>query len=94
MAAIDLSLVSRSEAAVHQLVKRKNWAAREPGVIVVFAIVGAVAILVVGLFIQKKVSLLLAHCYCIIKLMAVPRSLLARRRARKDTPFQFVREWV
>jgi hypothetical protein len=56
MAALDMSLVARSEVAVHQLMKRKNWAAREPGVIVVFAIVGAVAILLIALFIQKKVK--------------------------------------
>ena len=56
MAAIDMSLVARSELALHHLIKRKNWAAREPGVIVVFAIVGAVAILLFGLFIQKKVN--------------------------------------
>lgn len=55
MAAIDTSLVARSEAAVHQFAKR-NWAAEEPGVIVVFAIVGCVAILVIGLFVQKKVG--------------------------------------
>ena len=54
MAAIDTSLISRSEAAVHNFAKR-NWAAEEPGVIVVFAIIGCVAILVIGLFIQKKV---------------------------------------
>lgn len=57
MAALDMSLVARSEVAVHHLMKRKNWAAREPGVIVVFAIVGAVAILLIGLFVQKKVGL-------------------------------------
>lgn len=57
MAAIDMSLVARSEVAVHHLLKRKNWAAREPGVILVFAIVGAVAILLIGLFIQKKVRM-------------------------------------
>ncbi|KAF2280680.1 uncharacterized protein EI97DRAFT_453935 [Westerdykella ornata] len=56
MAALDMSLIARSEATVHQLVKRKNWAAREPGVIVVFAIVGAVAILLIALFIHKKIS--------------------------------------
>lgn len=38
MAAID-KLVLRDVTA--QLVKRKNWAAQEPGVITVFAIVGA-----------------------------------------------------
>ncbi|KAF1953835.1 hypothetical protein CC80DRAFT_550760 [Byssothecium circinans] len=56
MAAIDMSLVARSEAAVSHLVKRKNWAAREPGVILVFAIIGAVAILLIGLLVQKRIS--------------------------------------
>ncbi|ORY09320.1 hypothetical protein BCR34DRAFT_439947, partial [Clohesyomyces aquaticus] len=56
MAAIDMSLVARSEAAVHQLMKRKNWAAREPGVILVFCIVGTIALLLFGLFIQKKLA--------------------------------------
>lgn len=57
MAALDMSLVARSEVAVHHLLKRKNWAAKEPGVILVFAIVGAVVILLIGLFVQKKVSI-------------------------------------
>lgn len=56
MAAFDMSLVARSEVALSQLVKRKNFAQREPGVIVVFAIVGAVAILMIALFIQKRMS--------------------------------------
>ncbi|KAF2199806.1 hypothetical protein GQ43DRAFT_473282 [Delitschia confertaspora ATCC 74209] len=58
MAAIDMSIVARSaEAAVHHLERRrKNWAAREPGVILVFCILGAVGILLIGLFIQKKIS--------------------------------------
>ncbi|KAF2474653.1 uncharacterized protein BDR25DRAFT_214125 [Lindgomyces ingoldianus] len=51
-----MSLVARSEVVVRQLMKRKNWAAKEPGVILVFCIVGAVALLLFGLFIQKKVS--------------------------------------
>jgi hypothetical protein len=55
MAAIDMSLVARSEVAISHLMKRKNFAAREPGVILVFAIVGAVVILLIGLFISKKV---------------------------------------
>jgi hypothetical protein len=57
MAAIDMSLLAaRSEFALHQLVKRrKNWAQREPGVIVVFVIVFLVACLVIALFINKKV---------------------------------------
>ena len=54
MAAVDMSLVARSEYAVHQLMKRKNWAQREPGVIVVFVIVFLVAILVLAMFINKK----------------------------------------
>ncbi|KAF2649599.1 hypothetical protein K491DRAFT_721542 [Lophiostoma macrostomum CBS 122681] len=56
MAAIDMSLVARSEMAAQHLMKRKNWAAREPGVILVFAIVGAVALLLIGLFVQKKIA--------------------------------------
>jgi hypothetical protein len=56
MAAVDMSLVARSEYAVHQLIKRnKNWAQREPGVIVVFVIVFLVAILVIAMFINKRV---------------------------------------
>ncbi|KAF2876502.1 hypothetical protein BDV95DRAFT_602480 [Massariosphaeria phaeospora] len=56
MAALDMSLVARSEVVARELVKRKNWAAKEPGVIVVFCIVGAVAILLIGLFVQKKIT--------------------------------------
>lgn len=37
MAAIEKNLIAAR--AVSELVKRKNWAAREPGVIVVFCIV-------------------------------------------------------
>ncbi|WAO89392.1 Hypothetical protein NCS54_00678200 [Fusarium falciforme] len=55
MAAIK-SLITRDEV-VNQLVKReKNWAAREPGVMVVFCIVGVVAIGLLGLFIHKKLA--------------------------------------
>jgi hypothetical protein len=54
MAALDYDLVARS--TLHQLSKRKNWAAREPGVILVFCILGALAILLSGLFIQKKLA--------------------------------------
>ncbi|KAF2015713.1 hypothetical protein BU24DRAFT_461946 [Aaosphaeria arxii CBS 175.79] len=56
MAAFDKSLITRSEVAVNHLMKRKNWAAREPGVILVFAIIGAVAILLLSLFIHKKIT--------------------------------------
>ncbi|KAM0557069.1 hypothetical protein ACHAPJ_005332 [Fusarium lateritium] len=54
MAAIK-SLMTRDEV-VHQLAKRQNWAAKEPGVIVVFCIVGVVAIGLIGLFVAKKLS--------------------------------------
>ncbi|KAH3916051.1 hypothetical protein HBH56_068160 [Parastagonospora nodorum] len=50
-----MSLVARSEYAVHQLMKReKNWAQREPGVIVVLVIVFLVFILVTAMFINKR----------------------------------------
>ncbi|KAJ4006877.1 uncharacterized protein FIESC28_07003 [Fusarium coffeatum] len=51
MAAIK-SLMTRDSVA--HLAKRQNWAAREPGVIVVFCIVGVVAIGLLGLFLYKK----------------------------------------
>lgn len=55
MAALDLSLVRRdADAAVHQLVKRKNWAAREAGVIVVFCIVFIVVVGLICLFLYRK----------------------------------------
>lgn len=61
MATVDMSLVARSEYAVHQLMKRKNWAQREPGVIVVLIIVFLVAILVLAMFINKRVRRITAH---------------------------------
>ena len=51
MVAIN-SLVTR-DAVVHQLAKRKNWAAREPGVMVVFCIVFVVAVGIAGAQIWK-----------------------------------------
>ncbi|TGO42380.1 hypothetical protein BHYA_0009g00590 [Botrytis hyacinthi] len=42
--------------ATRQLVKRQNWAAREPGVIVVFAIVFIVASGLIGLQISRWIS--------------------------------------
>jgi hypothetical protein len=35
--------------------KRKNWAQREPGVIVVLVIVFLVALLVIAMFVNKRV---------------------------------------
>jgi len=58
MAAINMNLAARSEQALHHLVRRhKNWAQREPGVIVVFVIVFLVTILVLAMFINKRVRL-------------------------------------
>lgn len=51
MAALDQSLISRE---LHRLIKRKNWAAREPGVVLVFCIIFVVAALLIGLFITRK----------------------------------------
>ncbi|OHE95265.1 hypothetical protein CORC01_09410 [Colletotrichum orchidophilum] len=39
--------------AVHQLAKRKNWAQKEAGVVVVFCIVFIVALGISGLLISK-----------------------------------------
>jgi hypothetical protein len=56
MAAISQLIAARSEYAIAQLAKRdKNWAQREPGVIVVFVIVFLVACLLIGVFISKRV---------------------------------------
>ncbi|EMD91017.1 hypothetical protein COCC4DRAFT_31789 [Bipolaris maydis ATCC 48331] len=54
MAAISMPLAARAEYTLHQLAKRKNWAEREPGVIVVFCIVFVVAVLFLAMFINKK----------------------------------------
>lgn len=59
MAAFDsyLNLVARE---AHQRMKRKkktgNWAQREVGVVVVFAIIGTLALLLIALFIHKKMA--------------------------------------
>ena len=55
MAALDLSLVRRdAQRAVHQLSKRKNWAAREAGVVVVFCVVFIVVGGLIALFLYRK----------------------------------------
>jgi predicted PurR-regulated permease PerM len=57
MAAINMNqIISRSNDAAHQLMKRKkNWAQREVGVIIVLCIVFLVFILLIALFINKQV---------------------------------------
>ena len=56
MAAIDRSLIAAraDHALVHLVRRKKSWAAREPGVILVFCIVGAVAILLISLALYKR----------------------------------------
>ena len=54
MAAIN-ALVAR-DAVLSQLAKRENWAKQEAGVVVVFCIVGVVAIGLIALFIHKKLA--------------------------------------
>ena len=57
MAAVDYSLIARSEHQLNQLIRRKkNWAAREPGVILVFCIVAAIVSLLTGLFFMRKIQ--------------------------------------
>jgi hypothetical protein len=57
MAAFDHSLIARSDEMLHMLMKRKhNWAYKNPGVILVFCIVGAIVILLVGLTVMKKIA--------------------------------------
>ncbi len=51
-----MQLVGPRSGAAHQLFRRRNFASREPGVIVVFAIVGTVAILLLSLYIYRKVN--------------------------------------
>jgi len=49
-----VSIVARDVA--HNLVKRDNFAHKNPGVIVVFAVVGCVAILLFSLWLHKKLA--------------------------------------
>jgi hypothetical protein len=55
MAALPVAL-AQSGTVLNQLVKRKNWAGKHPGIILVFAIVFTVFVLVVGLLVQKKLA--------------------------------------
>lgn len=93
MAAINMNLAARSEQALHHLVRRqKNWAQREPGVIVVLVIVFLVLILVIAMFINKRVrpcpSLLVLHSLTCIYRDKPPS--LASSLPSKDTPSRCV----
>ncbi|EGS18625.1 uncharacterized protein CTHT_0052300 [Thermochaetoides thermophila DSM 1495] len=54
MPAISNSIVVRD--AVSHLAKRSNWAAREPGVVLVFCIVFIVGCLLIALWIHKFIK--------------------------------------
>jgi len=57
MAAFDHSLIARSDEVLHQLMKRKkNWAHKNPGVILVFCIVATIVILLIVLMLMKKIA--------------------------------------
>ncbi|KMQ45583.1 hypothetical protein HL42_3735 [Trichophyton rubrum] len=43
-------------AASHQLAKRKNWAAREPGVVLVFCIIFAIAVGVLSTYLYRRMQ--------------------------------------
>ncbi|KAI2640239.1 hypothetical protein GGS21DRAFT_406813 [Xylaria nigripes] len=54
MPAINTAIVARD--AVNHLVRRENWAQKEAGVIVVFAIVFVVGVGVLALFISRIIK--------------------------------------
>jgi hypothetical protein len=59
MAAISHMILARSAEAIvtfNHLQKRKNWAGKHPGVILVFAIIATVAILLIVLLSMKRVA--------------------------------------
>jgi len=56
MPAIEKSSLVAREVFAALAKREKNWAAREPGVIVVFAIVFVVAVGLISLFIHKKLA--------------------------------------
>jgi hypothetical protein len=81
MAAISMPIAARAEYALHQLAKRnKNWAQREPGVIVVFVIVFLVFILVIAMFINKRVCRLELRYIALFLTTVAEASRQARRR--------------
>jgi hypothetical protein len=52
MAAI--SLIERDDSPLHQLVRRKNWAAENAGVMLVFCIVFVIASGLLSLYLYRK----------------------------------------
>ncbi|KAI3326049.1 hypothetical protein HD806DRAFT_532702 [Xylariaceae sp. AK1471] len=54
MPAVNTAIVARD--ATHQLTRRENWAQKEAGVVVVFAIVFVVGVGLLALFISKQLK--------------------------------------
>ncbi|KAI1439261.1 hypothetical protein GGR50DRAFT_690607 [Xylaria sp. CBS 124048] len=54
MPAINTAIVARD--VVHQLARRENWAQKEAGVVVVFAIVFVVGVGLASLFIYRAIK--------------------------------------
>ena len=54
MPAINSAIVARD--TISHIAKRSNWAGREAGVIVVFAIIFVVGVGLIALFISKKLA--------------------------------------
>ncbi|KAI1822139.1 hypothetical protein F4861DRAFT_541306 [Xylaria intraflava] len=54
MPAINTAVIARD--VVHQLARRENWAQKEAGVIVVFAIVFVVGVGLLSLFISRLIK--------------------------------------
>lgn len=54
MPAVNTALVARE--TISTIAKRQNWAQKEAGVVVVFAIVFVVAVGLIGLFVGRKIS--------------------------------------
>ncbi|KAI0442445.1 hypothetical protein F4803DRAFT_551169 [Xylaria telfairii] len=54
MPAINTAVVARD--TIHQLARRENWAQKEAGVVVVFAIVFIVGVSLLGLCISRAIK--------------------------------------
>ena len=55
MPVLDESLIlRRADASLHMLVKRKNWAAKNAGVVLVLCIIGILATGLLLLFLYRK----------------------------------------
>ncbi|KAI5797593.1 hypothetical protein EDC01DRAFT_783221 [Geopyxis carbonaria] len=59
MSLLDSELTMPALPVLHNralYARSKNWAQREPGVIVVFAIIATIVLLLTGLFVHRKLA--------------------------------------